>query len=254
MNEILQALRARKSARVFERRAVAAEDRHAILQAAMQAPTAGNQQLYTILDITEPAAKERLAVLCDNQPFIAQAPLVLVFLADCRRWLDAYRYAGVAARPPGFGDLAIAVADAVIAAQNAVVAAESLGLGSCYIGDICEQEEQVRELLALDRYVFPAAMLVIGHPTAQQRARKKPPRFAQEYLVQQNRYRRLPEQEHRRMLQQRGDLAGKSFEEYLRVFCARKYESGFSQEMSRSVARYLAHFRPEPQSEPRGKE
>ena len=42
----------------------------------------------------------------------------------------------------------LAVTDCAIAAQNAVTAADSLGLGSCYIGDIMEQCEFHRELLA----------------------------------------------------------------------------------------------------------
>ena len=90
-NEILQALSARKSVRVYTDEPVTEAERDAILQAAFQAPTAGNQQLYTILNITDPALKARLADLCDHQPFIAKAPLVLVFLADCRRWLQAYK-------------------------------------------------------------------------------------------------------------------------------------------------------------------
>ena len=84
-NEILRALHARKSVRVFTDEPVTAGERAAILEAAFQAPTAGNQQLYTILNITDPAQKARLADLCDHQPFIAQSKLCLVFLADCRR-------------------------------------------------------------------------------------------------------------------------------------------------------------------------
>ena len=53
-NEILRALHARKSVRVFTDEPVTAGERAAILEAAFQAPTAGNQQLYTILDITDP--------------------------------------------------------------------------------------------------------------------------------------------------------------------------------------------------------
>ncbi len=94
-NEVLQALSARKSVRVYTDEPVTEAERNAILQAAFQAPTAGNQQLYTILNITDPALKARLADLCDHQPFIAKAPLVLVFLADCRRWLQAYKAAGI---------------------------------------------------------------------------------------------------------------------------------------------------------------
>ena len=142
-NAILSALSARKSVRVFTPDPVTPGERAAILNAAFQAPTAGNQQLYTILKITDPALKARLADLCDHQPFIAKAPLVLVFLADCRRWLQAYKAAGIEdVRTPGVGDLLLAMADTCIAAQNAVVAAESLGIGSCYIGDIMENCEE----------------------------------------------------------------------------------------------------------------
>lgn len=164
-NAILSALSARKSVRVFTHDPVTPDERAAILNAAFQAPTAGNQQLYTILDITDPALKATLADLCDHQPFIAGAPLVLVFLADCRRWLNAYHAAGITdARKPGAGDLMLAVADTCIAAQNAVVAAESLGIGSCYIGDVLENAEAMRDALHLPQYVVPACMLVFAAP------------------------------------------------------------------------------------------
>ena len=105
---------------------------------------------------------------------------MLVFLADCRRWLNAYHAAGITdARKPGAGDLMLAVADTCIAAQNAVVAAESLGIGSCYIGDVLENAEAMRDALHLPQYVVPACMLVFGRPTEQQQRRPKPARFAE---------------------------------------------------------------------------
>ena len=67
----------------------------------------------------------------------------------------------------------LAITDTAIAAQNAVVAAESLGIGSCYIGDIMENCEEQRRLLQLPEYVFPAVMLVFGWPTMQQKQRQK---------------------------------------------------------------------------------
>ncbi|MEG0765453.1 MAG: nitroreductase family protein, partial [Pseudoflavonifractor sp.] len=50
MNEVLAALHARKSVRVYTGAPISDADRAAILQAAVAAPTAGCQQLYTILD------------------------------------------------------------------------------------------------------------------------------------------------------------------------------------------------------------
>lgn len=165
MNEVIRQLHARKSVRAFTGQRIEEPCVQAILRAAAAAPTAGNQQLYTILRITDSALLARLSQSCDHQPFIAKGDLVLVFCADCLKWYDAFRDAGCEPRRPGPGDLLLAVDDALIAAQNAVVAAESLGIGSCYIGDIMENAQVHRDLLDLPEYVFPAALLVFGYPT-----------------------------------------------------------------------------------------
>lgn len=240
MNPILQSLHARKSVRAFEDRPIPEELKQQILEAAVQAPTAGNQQLYTILDITDSLLKQALSITCDHQPFIAKAPMVLIFCADCKKWLDAYREAGCTPRAPGAGDLLLAVTDAAIAAQNAVVAAEGLGIGSCYIGDVMENCERQRELLHLPDYVFPAAMLVFGWPTRQQRERPKPARCPMEQIVHTNAYRCMDGQELRAMLA--GRTGAQGFEDWCAAFCARKYDSDFSREMTRSVEEYLHQF------------
>jgi len=240
MNETIRGLLARKSVRVYTDQEIDADDKRMILQAAMEAPTAGNQQLYTILDITDQKLKERLAVTCDNQPFIAQGKMVLIFCADCQKWYDAYLAGGCTPRKPGVGDLMLAVTDTAIAAQNAVTAAESLGIGSCYIGDVMEQCEVHRELLNLPKYVFPAAMLVFGYPTEQQKERKKPERSDLEDIVQENGYQKKGEAELRRLFKKKYPEGG--FKTWIEAFCNRKYNSDFSREMSRSVMEYLKNF------------
>lgn len=250
MNETIQSLYNRKSTRSFTEQPVSEEDRLLIVEAAMQAPTAGLQMLYTILDIRDQGVKSELAISCDEQPFIAKAPMVLIFLADCRRWLDLYELAGAVYRKPGAGDLLLAFADALIAAQNAVVAAESIGLGSCYIGDILENQETVVKLLNLDKYVVPAAMLVFGYPTEKQQAVPKPQRFDRKYILQQDRYSRLTEVDLRAMFEPRlqeklhdnPQAEGSGFEEYIKAFCERKYMSDFAYEMTRSAEEYLKAF------------
>ena len=240
MNEILKGLHSRKSVRVFTEKEISGEDRNSILSAALQAPSAGCQLLYTILDITDGQKKERLAVLCDNQPFIAKAKLVLVFCADCRKWLSFYKEAGLEPRKPGVGDLLLAVEDALIAAQNAVTAAESLGIGSCYIGDVMENAEEMKALVQLPAYVYPACMLVFGYPTAQQQEREKPERFRISDIVCENGYRDKSSQEIREMFA--GKTGAKSYEEWMETFWKRKYESDFSKEMTRSMEVYLKDF------------
>lgn len=239
MNETIRGLLERKSVRVFTGEPVSQEIKTQLLECAAAAPTAGNQQLYTILDITDQKLKEKLAVTCDNQPFIAKAPVVLVICADANKWYQGFQHFGCEPRRPGAGDLMLAVCDAVIATQNVVTAAHSLGLGSCYIGDIMEQYEEHRELLKLPRYVFPVAMLVIGWPTGQQKDRQKPERQPLPMVVRENEYTAFSDEELARLLE---PAAGQSVEDRFRAFCARKYNSDFSREMTRSVAKYLADF------------
>ena len=211
-----------------------------ILLASVQAPTAGNQQLYSILRISDPEKKHRLSISCDNQPFIETAKLVLVYCADCLKWYKAFQAAGCDPREPGEGDLLLAVCDAVIAAQNAVVAAESFGIGSCYIGDIMENIEEQREILGLPSFVFPAAMLVFGYPTKQQIHRKKPERVDLQYVVSDNTYHELSDRELQDMLS--SHTGGQDYNTWIKAFCERKYNSAFSREMSRSVKKYLEDF------------
>lgn len=245
MNETLQMIHQRRSVRAYEDRPVERETVDAIIHAAMRAPTAGNLMLYSILEIADPALKEELAQSCDNQAFIARAPLVLIFLADYQRWMDAFVASEVPAsceakgeemRSPGEGDLLLACCDALIAAQTAVIAAESLGLGSCYIGDIMERYEHHRELLDLPRYAFPVTMVCFGYPTPAARERELTTRFRQDAIHFRDRYRRLDDEALRTMLETRGRSRGMGEDANvgLRTYW-RKFSADYSVEMSRSV-------------------
>lgn len=240
MNQTIDRLRARRSVRAFTPEPVSAADERAILEAACQAPTAGNQQLYSIVVVRDQAEKEELAHTCDNQPFIARAPLVLVFCADVRRWYEAFRAAGADPREPGAGDFLLALEDTAIAAQNAVVAADALGLGSCYIGDILERREDQARILGCPTHVVPAVMLVIGHPAPAQLRRVKPTRLPLADIVFENRY---EARDAARLLEDLRPKAGDAeLGEWVRAFCARKWNSAFSREMTRSSTAILADF------------
>ncbi len=244
MNQTIKELMERKSVRVYEDRPIEQEKKAAIINAALQAPTAGNMTLYSIIDVTDQKLKETLSVTCDNQPFIGKAPLVLVFVADYQRWYELFCHYEEEVRKPGLGDLMLACDDALIAAQNAVVAAESLGIGSCYIGDIIEQYETHKDLFDLPKYAVPAAMVVFGYPTKQQMDRKKPERLRPEAVVFENTYRRLSPEEFTLELK---NAPGREedFQRWVKAFCKRKWNSDFSAEMSRSVEVMTAAWKKE---------
>ena len=241
MNEMIKSLMERKSVRAFTDREITSHDRELILRAAMEAPTADNQQMYTILDITDQKLKDTLAETCDNQPFIAKGKMVLIFCADFQKWYNAFVAAGINPRKPGAGDFLLAVQDAAIAAQNAVTAAESLGIGSCYIGDIMEHYEIHQELLELPEFVFPALMLVFGYPTQQQTERPKPQRAPLDFIVHENTYPKFTEEDLRKNIA--ANTGNLDFNQWMERFCQRKYHADFSLEMSRSVEAVLKNFR-----------
>jgi len=254
MNPVLETILQRKSVRAYEKRPVGKEVRDQLLQATLRAPTAGNLMLYSIVEVTNQSIKDRLAVTCDNQPFIALAPLVWLFLADYQRWYDYFIASGVeelcaskkeAMRKPEEGDLFLACCDALIAAQTAVLAAESLGLGSCYVGDIMENYETHRELFNLPQYTFPICMLCFGYPVRSQKEGEQTGRFDEKFIFFENQYHRLGEEEFAEMFHQRQEQTFKGRQEIAgarnigQLIYARKFNADFSKEMSRSARAIL---------------
>lgn len=257
MNVVMELLLKRKSIRAYQPEEIAPQVKAQILKAALRAPTAGNMMLYSIVDVTDQGLKDKLAKTCDDQPFIARAPLVWLFLADYQRWQDYFVACGVEKvcagekqpmRKPAEGDLFLACCDALIAAQNAVIAAESFGLGSCYIGDIMEQYETHRELFNLPQYVFPICLVCFGYPTGQQVNREQSTRFDEKFVIFENRYRRLESSEfeemfsdrHAQMFNARENIAGSV--NVGQVMYRRKFNAEFSLEMTRSVRAMLKEW------------
>ena len=257
MNSTIELLLRRKSVRAYRKREIPPDAKEQILDAVLRSPTAGNLMLYSVIDITHQPLKERLVETCDNQPFIAKAPWVLLFLADYQRWWDFFvacdvaglsRESDLPVRRPQVGDLMLALDDAIIAAQTAVVAAESLGIGSCYIGDIMEKYETHQALFDLPRYVFPACLVCFGYPSAEQVARHQPARFNKSYIVFENRYKRFDMNEFVRMFesrktgdeQQRSDID--STRDISRSVFRQKFSAPFALEMNRSVERILQNW------------
>jgi FMN reductase (NADPH)/FMN reductase [NAD(P)H] len=249
-NSTLDLIAARTSTRVYDPTPLTPAEKSAVLTAAFRAPTGGNMMLYSIIEVTDQALKDRLAVTCDNQPFIAKAPWVLLFVADFQKWIDIFAASHVedveADDPhttPGLGDLMMACCDALIAAQNAVIAAESLGIGSCYIGDILEMGEVHAEMFDLPQHTLPIALLCFGRPVK----RRDPVVRFSEHVVSENVYRRQTAEE---LAEQIAEMGAKDaphglpagVENYGQAVYRRKFASAFMTEMNRSVAWWLERW------------
>ncbi len=230
---------------------VSPEEREAILAATLRSPTAGNMMLYHIIEVESQSTKARLAETCDHQPFIAKAPMVWVFCADYQRWYDYFeacdvrtmcKERGIEFTTPVEGDLFIAACDALVAAQTSVIAAESIGLASCYVGDIMENYEEHVELLGLPPWVMPMTMVVFGHPPARRDgAPRRMPRFDASFVLSKDRYHRRSRSEFDRMADPIVKALFKKrtfFDNTANLgqhYYARKMAAPFTKEMSRSV-------------------
>ena len=199
--------------------------------------------------------KDKLSESCDHQPFIAKAPVLLLFVSDQKKWFDYYRLEGCkqfSEREPGLfweapneSDLMLSIEDTMIAAQNAVLMAESLGIGSCYIGDILENYEFHKELLDLPDYVVPISLVCLGYyKEGHKRVHRK--RFDQKYVVFEEKYRELSDEELKEMFAERAagfvKTPTSSAENFAQAFYRRKTGAAFSKEMKRSVRAMLADY------------
>lgn len=258
MNPVLDVINNRRSVRKYSERSISIAKKDQVLQAVLRAPTAGNMMLYSIIEIEDQDLKNKISITCDNQPFIAKAPWVLLFVADYQRWWDYYHCCQVkkyceekelAYRTPQEGDMLLAVCDALIAAQTAVLAAESLGIGSCYIGDILENYEIHRELLSLPDYVLPITLLCFGYPNKSDKSLRKTSRFEREFIHFKNQYNRLGDEDLSRMFQPledlntRGGLPLDGARNIGQNNYQRKFIADFSIEMNRSVKAMLNNWK-----------
>jgi FMN reductase (NADPH) len=240
MNAILDLIKNHTSIRKFNDQPVTEEEEQAVIACAIRGATAGNMMQYSIISIRNKETLAKLAESCDQQPFIATAGLALLFVADTHKWQRFFELRKVTDHgnpysKPRIPDLMLGIQDSMIAAQNCVIAAESLGLGTCYIGDIMEQAEYHRELFQLPAYTMPVTLIVFGHYDSKPQLRS---RFDPQYMVFKEVYQPVNE----------AFINGMFFkeeqkqEDFAQKFYSRKIEAAFFKEMTRSLKIYLGQW------------
>lgn len=136
-----------------------------IVRAVQSALNWVNFQLVSIVAVKDPARRRLFSRLCGNQPWIAEAPVFLVFCADyyriqlaCQRKNQSMENIMKDIDTPivGAHESGIAIATAVVAAE---------GLGTVVIGDIRKNPKEVIRELNLPPFVMPMLGLCIGYPS-----------------------------------------------------------------------------------------
>jgi nitroreductase len=80
----------RRSIRAYSAKVVPKSKLDAVLATVQRAPSAGDLQAYLVIIVESPETKALLAEAALGQSFIAEAPVVFVFLADTRRSESKY--------------------------------------------------------------------------------------------------------------------------------------------------------------------
>ena len=152
----MKAIFARRSIRSYTSEPVEDKVIHGLLEAAMAAPSAGDERPWQFVVLRDRAALAAVPAIHENAQMAADAPVAIIVCGDLQK--EKYK---------GFW-----VQDCAAATENLLLAAAGAGLGAVWCG-IYPLEERVaafRKLLGAPAHIGPFAIIPIGHP-----AEEKPP-------------------------------------------------------------------------------
>jgi len=138
-------------------------------------PSAGNGQPTRLMLVTEPEARKKLAALCGDQSFIAEAPVVVV---ACGKNL----HLNSATEGPNLWVLV----DGAIALDHLTLAARAEGLGTCWIGVIGSKE--VKQFVGLSEDMDVVSVTPLGYPASPDAFRAPGPHVPMEEFARWERW------------------------------------------------------------------
>jgi nitroreductase len=240
-NETLRLLHRRGSCRHFKDKKIPGDVLEHIFGAAVHAPSAGNLQAFSIVKIEDPERRKKLMKICGNQRFIGEAPLNLVICVDERmnmRWaeLDVAPYAHTSCLFWFLMDFQLTG----IIGQSICTAADSLGIGSCYVGNALSSAGKVAELLELPEGVFPGTLISLGYPA------EKPPIMKKHRIstvLHDEKYRDLPDNELLTAFREKYSAPGAPRVEITENRLKRLYQTGLNVHGIEFAERSVAHSR-----------
>lgn len=143
-------IRTRRSIRRYTAEPVAPELVATMLEAAMAAPSAGNEQPWEFIVITERPVLEALHQAHPHSSMLLEAPVAIAVCGDTTREKH----------------LGMWVEDCSAATENILLEAESLGLGAVWLGVYPHEERviNISRVLGLPPSVIPLSLVAVGHP------------------------------------------------------------------------------------------
>lgn len=167
-----------RSIREFKNQRMSPAQLSVLLDVAKSTASSTAMQTYSIIRIVDPAIKEEIAKVA-NQEYVARAPELFIFVVDAYRNSQIARAQGLETAAEGDSDRFFqGWTDACLAAQNMVAAAELAGFGTLFLGSIWNDMDRMVEILGLPKLTFPALGLAIGVPDQNPQLKPRMPRQA----------------------------------------------------------------------------
>jgi nitroreductase len=174
-NETVDALLNHRTARAYLSKPLPEGALELLVAAAQSAPTSSNLQAWSVVAVQDADRKARLAGFTGGNNHIKNAPVFLVWLIDLKRLRTVASDHGNDGEALNYLEsFLLGAIDAALAAQNAVAAIDSLGLGSCYVGGIRNQPEDVARELNLPPETVAVFGLTVGYPDPDVKTDVKP--------------------------------------------------------------------------------
>jgi nitroreductase len=171
--------------RKYSSRAVEPALLRLLFACALSAPSKSDLQQADIVHVTDRAKVKAVADGIPDMPWIADAPVLLVFLANHRRLRLVSEWRGKTFANDHLDHFLNAAVDAAIVMTSFIRAAEAVGLGACPVSHVRNHSHELSRMLALPDWVFPVAGLCVGYPAE---AGRISPRLPLEVTVHVDRY------------------------------------------------------------------
>jgi nitroreductase len=154
--DTMEAILSRRSIRKYTTEPISEHTLHALLDAAMNAPSSANGQPWHFVIITDQKTLNEIPKFHQYSNMVKEAPMAIVICGDLKLEM-------------GKG---IWVQDCSAATENLLIAAHANGLGAVWLGvyPMEERVDGVRKLISLPDTIYPLCIIVVGHP-----AESKPP-------------------------------------------------------------------------------
>jgi len=174
-----------RSHRKYSARPVAPEMLRLLLACALSAPSKSDLQQADVVHVADRPKIKAIADAIPDMPWIANAPVFLVFCGNNRRIRQIGEWRGKPFANDHLDHFMNAAVDAGLVMMSFIRAAEAVGLGTCPISAVRNRSEEVSRMLGLPDQVFPVAGLCVGYPAEEGRIT---PRLSLEVTVHTDRY------------------------------------------------------------------